>query len=147
MSIKGNDIILSVYDTAGSAYRPVACLTTNALNETREIITSPVTKCDPDNVSKTKGAKDYNLTFDGQYIDTTSVGGDSAKASHDFLRSIGDSQETITWRMATGLADTPFYYGNAILTDLTLTSPVNQDATFTGTLDGSGAIVEVDPQA
>lgn len=144
MAINGDVIILSVHD--GAAYRPVACLTSNSLNETTNVITSN-TKCFPNETKKSKGARDYNISAEGEYIDTTSVGGQTTLASHDFLKTLADGADNVNWRMATGLEDTPFYYGEAIITDLSMTAPTNDNTTFSATLDGSGAIVTVDPLA
>ena len=141
MAINGDLIILSVYD--GAAYRPVACLTSNSLSETTNVLES-VTKCNPGETLKTKGTRSYNISAEGEYIDTTSAGGQTALASHDYLKTLADAGN-VNWRMATGLADNPFYYGEAIITDLGLTAPANEITTFSATLDGSGAIVTTDP--
>ena len=141
MAINGDLIILSVYD--GAAYRPVACLTSNSLSETTNVLES-VTKCNPGETLKTKGTRSYNISAEGEYIDTTSAGGQTTLASHDYLKTLADAGN-MTWRMATGLADNPFYYGEAIITDLGLTAPANEITTFSATLDGSGAIVTTDP--
>jgi len=141
MAINGDLIILSVYD--GAAYRPVACLTSNSLSETTNVLES-VTKCNPGETLKTKGTRSYNISAEGEYIDTTSAGGQTTLASHDYLKTLADAGN-INWRMATGLADNPFYYGEAIITDLGLTAPANEITTFSATLEGSGAIVTTDP--
>jgi len=142
MAINGDTLILSVYD--GAAYRPVACLTSNALNQTRNIIESQ-TKCDPGETIKTAGTKNYTVTGEGEYIDTTSAGGFTTRASHDYLKTIFEGQDTVTWRLATGLTDNPNYYGTGIISDLSLTAPANDTTTFSVTIEGSGAIVTVDP--
>jgi len=140
--IKGEDLILSVYD--GTAYRPVACLTQNSINETTSIIESQ-TKCDPGVVTKDIGTSSYEVSAEGQYIDTTSVTGDTSSASHDYLRTL--QRTKFTWRMDTGLTDTPFYYGTGILSDLSLEAPAGDElSTFSATISGDGAIVTVDPE-
>lgn len=144
MAISGDSLILGVYD--GAAYRPVACLTTNSLNEATEVRESR-TKCFPNQVKKSKGVDSYTLNAEGEYIDTTSVGGDTAKASHDYLRELKNGSELVTWRMSTGLVDTPYYYGESIITDLSLTAPTAEDSTFSVTFDGSGVVLTEDPTA
>lgn len=145
MAINGDTLILSVYDDTATAYRPVACLTTNSLNQSTNIIESQ-TKCTPGETTKTKGTRSYNIAAEGEYIDTTSTGGETTKASHDYLKELSEGSTNITWRMATGLTDTPFYYGEAIISELSLTGPAGEPSTFTTTLEGTGAIVEVDPK-
>ena len=51
--IKGDSLILYVWDS--SAYRPIACLTSNSIAQTRNIIESQ-TKCDPGVIKKTSGS-------------------------------------------------------------------------------------------
>lgn len=139
--IKGEDLILYVYDS--SVYRPVACLTQNSLSETTNIIESQ-TKCDPGVVTRDFGTSSYELSLEGEYIDTTSVTGDTSSASHDYLRTI--QRQKITWRMDTGLADTPYYYGNGIISELSLEAPAGDElSTFSATITGDGAIVTSDP--
>ena len=139
--IKGENLILYVHDS--SLYRPIACLTSNSLSETTNIIESQ-TKCNPGVIIKDAGTYSYELSAEGQYIDTTSAGAEVTKASHDYLRSLQGT--TVTWKMSTGLTDTPFYYGTALISDLSADFASGDDlATFSCSLSGSGLIVEVDP--
>lgn len=141
--IKGEDLILYLHD--GSIYRPVACLTSNSLSQTRAVIESQ-TKCLPGLIEKTSGSLSYEVSFEGEYIDTTSVGAEVTKASHDKIKLQIETAGLTTWKMDTGLADTVAYYGTAIIQDLELTAPAGDElSTFSGTLSGNGAIVTTDP--
>lgn len=141
--IKGDALVLSVHD--GTAYRPVACLTSNSLNQTRGIIETQ-TKCDPGLIQRAAGVLAYEISAEGQYIDTTSVGGDTAKASHDYLKTLMEAGNEIIWKMSTGLADTTDYFGSAIMTDLSADAPTGDEfASFSCTLSGDGAISTTDP--
>ena len=141
--IKGDVIKLYVYDT--TVWKPVACLTSNTLQQTRGVIETQ-TKCDPGNTVKGAGSMSYSISAEGIYFDTTSVGGETTKASHDFLKTIIDAGTDVQWKMDTGLADTAAYYGTAIMSDLQATFPTGDEwATFSMTLEGSGAIVTTDP--
>ena len=143
-AIKGEVGILYVHD--GTIYRPVACLTSNSLSSTLSIIES-TTKCNPGVVVKQAGTFSYSLDMDGEYIDTTSVGGETTKASHDYLLSLQRAKTNVTWKLDTGLADT-IYYGTAIISDLSLELGSGDEfSTFTATFDGSGDIATVDPEA
>ena len=64
-----------------------------SLAQTRNIIESQ-TKCDPGLVVKDAGSLTYEISFEGQYIDTTSTGGETDKASHDYLKT--RSQRCVT---------------------------------------------------
>jgi hypothetical protein len=143
--IKGDTIILYVHD--GSIYRPVACLTSNSLSETRNIIESQ-TKCDPGVIIKDAGSYSYEISCEGQKIDTTSVGAEVTKASHDFLHDLIDAGGVETWKMDTGLTDDVAYYGTAIISDLSGDDGAGDEiSTFSATLSGSGSIVKTDPEA
>jgi predicted secreted protein len=142
--IKGEVVVLSIYDTAASAYQPIACLTSNTLTETVEV-EEVQTKCDPGNIVKSAGAYSYEMSVDGIYIDETV---DTAKQSHAKLKALVRAKTLVAWRLATGLASpNNLEYGTARITSLELTGEAGQNATFTATLTGSGAIVSVDPEA
>jgi len=142
--IKGDEIILYVHDD--TIYRPVACLTSNSLSETRNIIESQ-TKCDPGVIIKDAGSYSYEISCEGLYIDTTSAGAQVTKASHDYLHGLIAAGTEITWKMDTGLTDTAAYYGTGFFGDLSLDNAAGDEiSTFSGTLSGSGAIVIVDPK-
>ena len=143
--IKGDVIILYVHDN--SAYRPIACLTSNGLSQTRNIIESQ-TKCEPALVQKDPGSLAYEISAEGRYIDTTSTGGETTLASHDFLFGLMNDGTKLTWKMDTGIVDTPAYYGEAILSALDMTADAGDElANFSASLAGSGAVVTVDPKA
>ncbi len=140
--IKGESGILYVYD--GTAYRPVACLTSNSLSSAVSIIES-VTKCDPGTTIKQKGTFSYTIDAEGEYIDTTGIGGEVTKASHDYLFSIQTQSAKVDWKLHTGIT-TGIYYGSAIISDLTLDQGAGDEiSTFSLTLEGSGAILTEDP--
>lgn len=144
MAIKGEVIIVYFWDT--DAYKPVGCLTSNGLTQTRNIIESN-TKCNPGVVTKTAGALSNEISFEGEYIDSTSATGDTSVVSHDYMFGLMNNATLIDWKMSTGLADEPDYFGtNAILSSLDLTAPAGDEvATFSGTLAVDGAIVLTDP--
>lgn len=142
MGIKGEIGILYVWD---GAYKPIACLTSNSLSTAVSVIESN-TKCFPGVTKKQAGISSYTLEAEGEYIDTTSVGGDTAKASHDTLLELQDLKELVTWKLVTGVTGAT-YYGEALLSDLSLEQGAGDElSTFSVTLDGSGSITKVDPK-
>lgn len=142
--IKGEGLILYIHD--GALYRPVSCLTSNSLNTELAVIESQ-TKCAPGVVEKQAGAFSYTIEADAQLIDTTSVGGDDTKASHDYLLTIQQSKENVNWKMDSGTTGL-VYYGVGLITSLGLEAPAGDEfASFTLTIDGSGAISTADPLA
>ena len=151
MSIKGEKGILYIYEVENnnSGYRPIACLTSNGLNTTVSMIES-TTKCFPGVVKKTPGVFSYSLDAEGEYIDTTTAGGDDEKASHDKLFLLQQSKVLVTWKLDTDIdnGDSVKYYGYAYITDLSATFGSGDEVTtFSLTLDGEGAILLDDPNA
>jgi hypothetical protein len=141
--IKGENLVISVHD--GTIYRPIACLTSNSLSESRNVIESQ-TKCSPGVIERLAGTYSYELSFDGEKIDTTSAGAEATKASFDFMHDIIDAGTAVNWKLATGLTDVPFYYGNGVLSDNSGQDGAGDElATFSGSISGNGKIVKVDP--
>jgi TP901-1 family phage major tail protein len=142
--IKGENGILFLY--LDDAWKPIACLTSNSLSTTVEVIERQ-TKCAPGVTEKSAGVFNYTLSAEGEYIDTTSVGGDDEKASHDKLLALQTTRELQTWKLDTDMsnANSVKYYGTALITDLSLDQAVNENSTFSATLDGNGAILTTDP--
>lgn len=144
LPIKGEVGIISIHD--GTLYRPVACLTSNSFNPTVAVITSN-TKCFPGVTIKQGGQFDYTIDAEGEYIDTTSVGGDVTKASHDWLFTKMQAKLPVNWKYDTGVTGV-IYYGTGIITDLPLEQGAGDElSTFSMTLEGSGEVVKVDPLA
>jgi predicted secreted protein len=142
--IKGEVGILYVHD--GADYRPVACLTSNSLSTAVSVIESN-TKCNPGVTKKQAGMFSYTLEAEGEYIDTTSVGGDDTKASHDYLFELQLAKDLITWKLVTGVTGAT-YYGSALISDLSLEQGAGDElSTFSLTLDGDGEVSTTDPEA
>ena len=142
LPVKGELGILYIWD--GIIYRPVACLTSNSLASTVSVIESQ-TKCNPGLVIKQGGVFAYSISAEGEYIDTTSIGGETTKASHDYLLEKQKLKTAIDWKLDTGVTSA-IYYGSAIITDLELSQGAGDElSTFSLTLDGSGDITETNP--
>ena len=141
-AIKGEVGILYIHD--GTIYRPIACLTSNSLETAVSVIESN-TKCNPGVTMKQAGTFSYSIKADGEYIDTTSVGGQITKASHDYLLQKQLIMLPITWKLITGVVGAD-YYGTAIITDLGLPQGAGDEiSTFSVTFNGIGIISSVDP--
>ncbi len=128
--IQGDVLTLAVYDTA---WKPIACITSNSISSTAETIETQ-TKCDPGVVGKEYGAVNKSVSVEGEYIDTTSAGGETTKACHDWLEIKQVAKTKVEVRISTGLTDVPSQFGNAIISDLELTGPAGEVSTFSATL-------------
>lgn len=140
--ILGNTLILSIWDESNS-YDPVACLTSNSISESLEV-DEIETKCDPGNLVRTPGTYSYELSGEGVYIDEAV---DTGKTSHALLKGYMRAKTEITWRMATGLTSPTAEYGTGYITALELTGDAGENATFSFTISGTGAITSTDPNA
>jgi len=145
MSIKGENGIVYVWDSA--VWKPLACLTSTGLSSQLSMIES-TTKCFPGVVKKTPGQLNNSISAEGEFIDTTSIGGDTAKMSHDKLFLIQQSKAIQQFKYDTDItnADSSKYFGNCYFTDLELTQGSGDDiSTFSVTIDIDGAILLTDP--
>ena len=144
-SILGVNGIIYVWDDG--AYKPLACLTSTSLSSALSIIESN-TKCAPGVVGKKPGSLNNSIDAEGEFIDTTTVGGDTAKASHDRLFLIQQSKALTDFKYDTDItnADSTKYFGSGYFTDLTLDQGSGDDiSTFSVTLEVDGGISLVDP--
>ena len=145
-TIKGESGLLYIYDNTNSIYKPVACLTSCSFTPSRSVIESN-TKCYPGVTKKQAGQFNCQLSADGEYIDTTSIGGDTAKASHDYLFDIIQGSAIVDWKYDTGVTGA-VYYGKGVLTELPLDQGAGDElSTFSLTIDVDGSVSKTDPNA
>lgn len=145
MAIKGELGILSIWET--SAYKPVACLTSVNFNPSVSVIESN-TKCYPGVTKKYAGIFNATIGCEGEYSDTTTTGGDSAKVSHDKLFLLMQNKTKVNFKLDTNSTDANSvkYFGLALITDLPADFGSGDDlATFSATLDIDGAVLTTDP--
>lgn len=147
MSIRGEKGILYLWEA--TVYKPLACLTSNGLSSQLSMIES-TTKCFPGVVKKTPGQLNNSIEAEGEYIDTTTAGGDSAKVSHDKMFLLQQNKTLVTWKIDTNIdsATSVKYYGTGYFTDLSATFGSGDEvATFSVTIDVDGAVLLTDPEA
>ena len=130
MAVKGENSILYVWD--GTAYLPIACVTTSQFQTSLEQVDGTVTKCDL-NPEPRAGKFTYSWSFDGE------LSNGATKASYDFSLEWQEAKEIIYWKEVeiteTGTNKTLF--GKGILTSLSKSANANEMITFSGQIDGS----------
>ncbi len=144
-SIKGENGIIYIWEDG--SWLPLACLTSTGLSSALSMIES-TTKCFPGVVKKTPGQLNNSISAEGEFIDTTTAGGDTAKASHDRLFLIQQTKSLTDFKYDTDITnvDSVKYFGSGYFTDLELTQGSGDEvSTFSVTLEVDGAIVLVDP--
>jgi TP901-1 family phage major tail protein len=140
--IKGDDVILSIWDDVSSAYEPIGCLTSNEISFSRNVIEAQ-TKCDAGQVVRDGGSVSYELSFEGIDIET-----ENGKREYNSLLPYisNTNMDKLTWRLSTSV-NPSFYFGTAVLSELSQTAGTDENVTFSGTLMGSGLITSTDPNA
>jgi predicted secreted protein len=141
--IKGDAVILSIYSDTDTDYLPIGCLTSNSLSITRNVIEAQ-TKCSPGRVVRYGGSTSSEISFEATYIKT-----EAEKTNFDALLDFINESNGVRqfWRMSTDQTSPVAYYGTGILTDLEITAAAGDEfATFSGTIQNSGLITEVDPK-
>ena len=130
MAVKGENSILYVWD--GTAYLPIACVTTSQFQTSLEQVDGTVTKCDLYPESRA-GKFTYSWSFDGE------LSNDATKASYDFLLKKQQAKEVIYWKEieTTETSTSKTQFGKGILTSLSKSANANEMITFSGQIDGS----------
>ncbi len=146
--VLGDSIIFSVWD--GSAYNPVACLTSNSLSETKNIIESQ-TKCDPGQIVKTPNSYTYEISIEGELPKF----GVTGREEWSDLRTDLVAGTLVEWSIGAFVGDDSIqpivdtiYYGSAYLSEVSLDAAAGDEiVTFSATLvgDGKTAITTVEP--
>lgn len=147
--IKGSNSMLYVWDGDATAYRPLACITSNSLSSTLSLLES-ATKCNPSGTEYTADRLNESVSVDGEVIDTTSVGGDSAKASWDHLYSLmkdaADNDTKHVFWYDTGVPDLSYYF-KGYIGELSHEASATDKITFSATIQVTGNTDTVDPNA
>lgn len=146
VNIKGSEGTLSYWD--GTAYKPVVCLTSSSVQKTMNML-DKVNMCTDGETVQSPNGITRSVGIEGEAIDTTDLGGQSAKAS---LQELDDLQETqndtgvpTDFRLSRGPLGYRYFPG--FITDLSDSFDAGQDATFSATLSVKGKFLEVDPHA
>ena len=143
VKIKGDVLILSIWNGA-DAYEPLGCLTSNDLSISTNVIESQ-DKCSPGIIQRVAGSTSSEVSFECEYILD-----EAGKTNYTYLfnkiNSINGTNQD--WKISTGQSTPINWYGNAVLSDLSLSAPSGGEfATWSGTLQNSGLVVLVDPNA
>ena len=141
--IKGDNILFKIYDGSDS-YDPIACLTSNNLSETKNIIESQ-TKCNPGQIIKTPGSYTYELSIEGELAIKDADQFDYMSLRADLVNGVAQ-QWSMEGFQAGGPNDT--YYGTAYFSAFEVDAPAGDEiATFSATLvgDGETAITTTNP--
>lgn len=143
--IKGSAGVLSIWDADETIplYEPVACVTSFTITTDTTVLETN-NSCAPNTTTREPDKRSFTVSVDGDYLDTTSVTGDTAKIGHDYLLSKQLSNTKVYVKLETGLADTT-YYGYVIISSLNLDMAQTDFGKFSATFTGDGDVLTVDP--
>ena len=133
MGFKGEDRILYIKD--GGVYLPLACLTSNPLSESVEMLESNILA-----LNGWKGFKpvnqNYSIDFDGLQI-ATGAGNDITKLSYDTLRVKKRSRTLIEWKIEDA-AQNFIDEGSGYIQSIGESNQVGDFLSFNGSIIGFG---------
>lgn len=139
--VKGKDVILSIYDSESTAYKPVACLTENSYEVSVDTEQADPNKCDT-NPPVEAGTASYEISADGVLLASDDPDF-STKANGSFLEELAWKKEKITWKISGGNEER--YGVDGIVTSYSEGAPAEGNTTFSISISGSEQPVDTDP--
>lgn len=138
-AIAGKDILLSVWDTTGSTLLAIAGQQGLTINRDKDTI--EVTSKDAEGGWKEfiVGLKEWSIDNDGVYV--------RDHDSHKLLRSVFEGDEPVLIKVTNQKAKTDMFGGLALLTSYPIEAPYDDAVTYTVSLQGTGALVDLEDAA
>jgi hypothetical protein len=130
MILSGNDSILLI--KIGDNYVPIGCLTSNSFSEETELLPTTTQQSGGWRTSRAN-IQSYQIEFSGLQKFTIF---DNQILSLDRLQLIKRNRTVIQWQELRG--NNLRQEGRGIIVSLSGDNPANQDATFTGVIQGFG---------
>lgn len=134
-AIAGKDILLSVWDSTGSKLIAVAGqqgLTINRDKDTIEV-TSKDSQGWKQNIV---GFKEWSIDNDGVYV--------RDHKSHKLMKEAFDGDDPVLIKVTNQKAKTDLFGGLALVTSYPIEAPYDDAVTYTVTLTGTGALVDLE---
>lgn len=129
-----------VADTTND-YVAVTCATTNGFSSAANVNEQDVNKCDPETIKKNYGGINQSVDFEGHIVT------DADRQSFFELLADQESQTKVVFKFDfdSENADTHVRYFTGIISDISSTQDVNQDSTWSMTVDVDGLSSTTDP--
>ncbi|WP_419955939.1 phage major tail protein, TP901-1 family [Neobacillus niacini] len=138
-AIAGKDILLSLWDKTGLNLLAVAGqqgLTINRDKDTIEVTSKDTLGGWKENIV---GMKSWSIDNDGVYV--------RDHESHKLLKSVFDGDEPILIKVTNQKEKTEMFGGLALLTSYPIEAPYDDAVTYTISLTGTGALVDLEDVA
>lgn len=132
-----NGTLISIYKDVAGTLKKIANATSNSIDISKDMI--DVTSKDSAGAKEfIAGEYGYTLNVEAIFEDDASVG--ASQQSFKDLAADLLAGTLLTIVMSTNVTGDEKYSGTAFFTSLSLSAPNNDKATWTGTLQGSGAL-------
>lgn len=137
-AIAGKDIVLSLWDSTGSRLLAVAGQQGLTINRDKDTI--EVTSKDSEGWKQNiVGFKEWSIDNDGVYV--------RDHESHKLLKEIFDGDDPVLIKVTNQKTKTDMFGGLALLTSYPLEAPYDDAMTYTASLTGTGALVDLEDAA
>jgi TP901-1 family phage major tail protein len=132
-----NGTNLRIYDGAVPLGYATSC-TLDMSSETRETLSK-------DSVSSWAefevGQLSATLSFEGFFSEDTTINSNTVKSIRDIFTKFS-AKTAISWRFTTDTATEVQYSGSGYITALNYSAPVEENATYSGTITVNGAVTQ-----
>lgn len=135
----GKDILLSLWDVTGSKLLAIAGqqgLTINRDKDTLEVTSKDTIGGWKENIV---GLKEWSIDNDGVYV--------RDHESHKLLKKTYDGDDPVLIKVVNRKTQTEMFGGLAFLTSYPIEAPYDDAVTYTISLTGTGALVDLEDQA
>lgn len=134
-AIAGKDILLAVFDATGANLLAIAGQQSLTINRSADSIEVSSKDTKGGWKSKIAGMKEWSIDNDGLYVPTD--------AAHKTLGKAFDASEPVCLKVINGKAKKGMFGGLAYITDYSLEAPFDDAVTYSISLDGNGALVDL----
>ena len=132
-----NGTNLRIYDDTVPLGYATSC-TLDMSAETRETVSK-------DNVASwgesEVGQLSATLSFEGFFSEDTTIGATTVKSVEDLFTKFA-AKTAISWRFTTDVSTEVVYSGSGYITAFNLSAPVEENATYSGTITVTGAVTQ-----
>jgi len=132
--VNGEDRILFV--KIDGAFMPIACLTSNGIDENTQTIETTTRENEGWQTDKAL-VQNYSIPFAGLQINTTVAGGKFNVASYDRLKILKRNKTLLEWKIQ-GTIYPVVDYGRGTIIQLSSAETVGEFLSFSGTILGFG---------
>lgn len=134
-AIAGKDILLSIWDQTGSTLLAIAGQQGLTINRDKDTI--EVTSKDSDGWKQfIVGLKEWSVDNDGVYV--------RDHESHKKLKALFESDDPFLIKVTNQKTETDMFGGLALLTSYPIEAPYDDAVTYTISLQGTGALVDLE---